>query len=245
MFKDTKNIIILVLLLLLFLIGGISYYRTNNLQSNLNNKENLLSYLQDTMKVYKNDLKQLTYEKSVLKTDFETLKENRDILSDNQNKLISQIERLEKENKTLISAFRVKMKVLIDSIENFNPITIDDTTILFKDSTHNLKYDIIVTGIKPINPSLKMKSLQLFNEQEIDFFWGSKKEGYPEKFSITNTNPYFKIYDIDGFTIPELNKEEIKPTNFQKVKNFLTKDYKGFMIGVGLGGATVYILEKF
>jgi hypothetical protein len=77
------------------------------------------------------------------------------------------------------------------------------------------------------------------NTQKIDFQWkDNRKEGYPISFSVINTNPYFKVTDIQSYIIPEIIKSELKPNIWQKIGQ-RSKTLGGkaviFSVGVGVG----------
>jgi hypothetical protein len=65
-----------------------------------------------------------------------------------------------------------------------------------------------------------------------------KEKDYPVKGTIVNSNPYIKTNEMDSFIIPEVKKEDIKPTFWQKTKKSaknVVKTGKWVIIGVGVG----------
>jgi hypothetical protein len=82
----------------------------------------------------------------------------------------------------------------------------------------------------------------------VNFHWkDDRKEGYPISFNVINTNPYFKVHDIQSYAIPELTREKVKPTFWQKVGQF-GKSTGGkltiFGIGVGVGAIAISALQN-
>ena len=100
-----------------------------------------------------------------------------------------------------------------------------------------------------VKPTLMFNKFLLPNEQFIDFHWNdNKKEGYPVSFSVTNTNQFFKTIDIDSYIIPNIDKEVLDPTGWQKFTKWTVKNGK-IIITVGVGaaagaGITYYLLTR-
>ena len=123
-----------------------------------------------------------------------------------------------------------------------------DKTVEFKNKTKDINYSFIGNNVKPFDETkpitLDILNLSFPNEQAIDFHWkDNKKEGYPIAFSVTNTNKYYNVYNIESYAIPNLDKEEIAPTNWQKFKKWVGGNSDSAVkigIGVGIG----YLLFK-
>jgi hypothetical protein len=91
---------------------------------------------------------------------------------------------------------------------------------------------------------LFIDSLNLYNKQFIEFHWlNERKDGYPVSFTVRNSNPYFKTYDIESYIIPEVQKSQLKPNIWQKTGNFYRKNRVPFAVGVGAGILTYIILK--
>jgi hypothetical protein len=96
-----------------------------------------------------------------------------------------------------------------------------------------------------LNPTLTFQYLTLPNTQFIEFHWkNDKKVGYPVAFSVTNTNDYFRIINIDSYIIPEIKQSTLKPTFWSKVGDFFTKS-GGKLIWFGAGGVGGAVLYHF
>jgi acetamidase/formamidase len=234
---DFKSIIIIVLLILLLLTGGALYIKgikNDMLKEKVSERDKFLAVLNDSLTVVKNKNGELEYSKKSLQNDIKFLEKNYQSLSDNQKLLLNEV----KNNKQIIAAMRAEMVVLIQDIKNGNATIINDTTISFSDSTKNLIYTIEVSGVKPSNkPELTIKEIELPNTTTVKFEWEKEKD-YPVKGTIVNSNPYIKTNEMDSFIIPEVKKEDIKPTFWQKTKKSaknVVKTGKWVIIGVGVG----------
>ena len=100
---------------------------------------------------------------------------------------------------------------------------------------------------KDYDSKLYINSLILPNDQKISFNWDRSRVGYPVSFSITNSNEYFKVVDLDSYVIPELNKSKIKPNGWQKIGNFFGSSGEKiavFGFGLGLGALGVFLLVQ-
>jgi hypothetical protein len=117
--------------------------------------------------------------------------------------------------------------------------------VQFVKNDSTMKYDLIVHNVQPIDlelPKLEFKKFELPNTQFIEFHWkDERKEGYPISFSVTNSNPYYKVYNIDSYAIPELNKVELKPNFWQKLAKF-SKSTGGKIAFFGVGVVTGAVL---
>ena len=237
---DIKTIIIFVLLILLS-IGGWYHFNSNGkLNDRLKQQEKLTITLQDTIRVKELKNGELEYEKKTIQADLNDLENENLNLNDNQQKLLKEIKRISKEVE-VISAAYVDMKVELKGLIDNDPVEIDSTSVRFANSTDSIEYDIKIDNVQPLPtkiPSLEFSTLSLPNEQVVSFNWGGKKDGYPVSLSIKNSNPFFKVNDVDSYAIPELTKEEVNPTFWQKVKKFPQKTSGKvtiFLLGLGTG----------
>ena len=100
-----------------------------------------------------------------------------------------------------------------------------------------------VNAFPKIKPELVFKNLQFNNTQIIDFHWkDNKKEGYPIAFSVSNSNPYFEVVNIESYAIPEL-KREIKPTFWKRIGSG-ANEYGKPLLFFGIGVGTLWLLLK-
>ncbi len=235
--ENIKNILIIALLII-GIILSISYCSTKHSSDKKDEKiqenYNVLRVLTDSVKTYKDKNGELVSFKNSFQNDMKTLKENYELMSSNQKALYNEL----KDNKKVITAMRAELNVKIDSLSNKDHYTISDdsTSITFSDSTKDLKYDITVKGITVSDhPELDINNLELPNNQIITHEWASDGG---VKINIKNSNPYFKVNDVDGYVIPEITKETIKPNKFKKFLNSAGK----VAIGIGIGALAVFTI---
>lgn len=216
-------------IIILLIMHKCQVVETEKLSKKVQENYNLLRVSNDSLRVYKDKNGQLVYEKNSLQNNFKTLNANYNILSENQKALVNEV----KKTKNLIAAVRTEMIVKLDSINNTNVEIINDSTgVAFKDSSEFIKYDIEVTGVKPIEPKLLIKELELPNHQIVTHEFA--KDG-GVKVSVKNSNPYFKVTDVDGYIIPKITQETVKPNKLKKIWSDVKK------IGGGAVGGAVLV----
>lgn len=238
-----------IIVVLLFLIFGISY-----LLMNMNKKHNfeldtankLTIALTDTAIKYQNSYNEIVTEKKTLQTSVENLQSENIALSDSKRELMNRVEKLKKD-KNVINAALIESRVRITNLyDSLNLITtVDSNGIYFNGNSKYLNYNISVLNAVPrfgYKPKLRIDSLNLLNKQMIDFSWGEKDEGYPVSFSVSNSNPYFETYNIESYAIPELNKKDIDPTAWGKIKKWMGNNWQNGLY-FGAGAALMYIVK--
>jgi hypothetical protein len=197
---------------------------------------NLSKALLDTLHHFQTKEGDWGAEKRTMQTELSTLKDDNLNLNANQKALIKEVERQNK-TATTIAAALVELSAKVEGLTNDNAI-VTDTTVNFPFNSVDLKYNLTVSNVKPIEfkrPILRINSLEFPNTQKINFHWkDDKEEGNPIAFSVTNTNQYFKITDIQSYAIPELKKKEIKPNFWNKVGKF-SKTTGGKIVFLGAG----------
>ena len=242
---DKRNIIILILLLLL-LFGGFQYFRNGSQhKKELQKQENLRNALSDSVKIYRNKEHEWVAEKLTIQAETKDLKDKNLKLTANQTDLIRRVDEINKKNQVITAAL-IEMGAKIDGLVNNKPVIQNDSTIQFTTKTDSIDYDIRVHNVKQFGlnqPSLEFNKFSLPNKQLVEFHWkDDKKEGYPISFTVTNTNPYYKVYNLDSYAIPELDKTKVKPTFWNKLGDF-SKTWGGravfFGIGVVAGAAII------
>lgn len=243
--------------LVLVLIGLIVFFfimwrmESNSATKNKDKYETevkLKEALLDTVHIYKNKEDEWVSEKKTLQTTIKYLDQNIGVLSSSQKELLVRIKNIEKSN-TIIAAALIKTNVVVDSINNIVGGIVDSSknTVTFRDSIPNLQFDFTMHMVKPVSanikPLLSINKIILPNTQFVDFYWkNDKKEGYPISFSVTNSNKYFKTYDINSYAIPELDKPIIKPNGWQKTGAWFKKNgQKITYVGVGVAAAIVVL----
>lgn len=246
---DGKTVIILVLLLLLILGAGYHFNKLSEKNAKILEKENLSKALTDSVHHYKNKEGEWVSEKLTLQSSLKDLNDKNLILTSNQKELIKAVQDINKHNQ-VIDAAMIDMGVKLDGLKSSEQVIETDSTEKFvsnpKDTT--LNYEIIVNNVKRFNPSilptLDFKKFQLPNKQTVEFHWkNDKKEGYPVTFTVTNSNPYYKVYNIDSYAIPELTRPNVKPTFWEKLGK-LSKSTGGKIVFVGIGFVAGAVLVK-
>lgn len=212
---------------------------------------NLTKALSDTLHHFKTKEGDWGVEKRTLQTDLSNLTSKNQVLTENQQKLVKQVEQQNKTSQTIAAAL-IQLQAEVKGIKNDHPVISTDSSQQFVDTTNtNFQYDIAVFNVKPLEfkrPTLSINRVSFPNTQTVNFHWkDDRKEGYPVSFSVINTNPYFKVSDIQSFAIPELTREKVKPTFWQKVGQF-GKSTGGkvaiFGIGVGVGALAISALQN-
>jgi hypothetical protein len=238
-FNTILNIILIVFVYFLY-----TSYNTQIEDSKKNQEmtEKLMYALQDSMRIVIKANGEMSYERKTLQAELKDLKRENLNLNANQRFLLSQIE----STKNLISAGLVDISVRLSGMTNNNSNFTNDSTVNFTYNSDSLKYNIDIKGVakyKNLKPSMTFNNIETPNKMVVDFKWGEKKEGYPVSFSVTNTNPLYKVNDIQSYAIPQLDKREVKPTRWQKFKRKYIKIGK-YGVGVGLGAGMGLLLLK-
>lgn len=242
---DIKTIIIAILVILLLIGSGlyINSIRKHNLQHSQDEK--LQRALTDTLRTYKDKNGKLVYEKLTLQADVKDLRDKNITLTEAQKDLLKAVDKLNKDNK-LISAAIVQMSAKIDGLTDNDPVEINDHSVRFAANSDSINYDIVIDNVKPIEsftPSLQFKKFELPNTQTVSFKWGEKKYGYPVSFSVTNSNPYYRVQNIESYVIPSLQKEELSPNFWNKLGKF-SKKTTGRVVTFGIGVGVGYLLLR-
>lgn len=249
--KNNRWAIALVIILLL--LGGLQRNAVNKWKDRYQTEVKLKNALVDSVDYYVNSYGEVVAEKLTLQASVKDLEKIRDELSASQRELLKRVKEANKKN-TVIAAALVEAEAIIDSLLTAGTVVINskDTTITFSDTTKHLEYELIVGKVIPVlkdvEPTLLFQYLRLPNKQEIRFEWeDNKKEGYPIKFSISNSNPYYKVNEINSYAIPNLKKEPIDPTGWEKIVLWLDNNGKYVKWGVGgiaVGAGGTYMLMK-
>ena len=251
----------LILLVILIILGQYFTIRLKNnkiadLKDKYTTEVKLKDALLDSVKFYKNKRDELVAEKLTIQETIKNLEKMYGQLTESQKELIQRIKEMDKKN-SIIAAALIKSEIKIDSLIHVTtpggPVTNVDTIkheVNFIDSTSTyFRYNIEIGKVLPlyplIKPSLLFKSVEIPNEQFLEFHWkNDKKKGYPVSCSISNSNRYIKIIGLESYAIPPLDKLKLNPNGWQKIGNFFIKNGRTlFYIGVGAGtGAGAYWL---
>ena len=235
--------IIIVLLIILYFFN----MRNNTLSDKVDTEVKFRIALLDTMKTYQNKYKEVENEKKSLQVSVKELNKAKDQLSESQKYLLERVNNLSKKY-TEIAAALVETNVILDGLRNDNAnVNKKDSTISFVLKTKDLEYNILVGNVSPSKiskPYLAFNDFKLPNKQIVDFHWkNDKKEGNPISFSVSNSNKYFNVVNIESYVIPELNKEVIKPTFWNKLGTVF-KSTGGNVVYIGAGVGLGYLLFK-
>jgi hypothetical protein len=247
-FLLNKTNIIIIVIAAVIIFGGAYFYdnKLNNLRNELQIERNLKMALIDSVEYYTNKHNEVVAEKLTLQVKLKDLGKINDDLSVNQKELLNRLFEIEKE-KEIIAAALVDMQFKVDSLLDNGVVTVQDSSVTFSKINDNINYKIRVNNVRPIDsyePSLYFEQINIFNRQFIEFHWEDNKDyGYPVSFSITNTNPYFLVNDVDSYIIPEIKKVEVKPTFWQKFGETL-KSGKDNVIWIGVGAGLMFLLTK-
>ena len=247
----------IVVILILLLVGGGIFKIQNNRIKEWKDKHQtevkLRNALIDSVDYYQNELGETVAEKLTLQTTVKNLEEINEDLTASQQELLRRVKQADDENKVIAAAL-IEAQATIDSLmgDGWVVVNPEDSTINFSDSTEFLLYDITIGNAfasSPLkDPTIMFNHWNMPNKQFIDFQWkDNKKEGYPVTFSVSNSNPYFKTQNINSYIIPEIQKEVLDPTGWQKVGKWFTKNGKiiGFVAGgVVIGATGTYILMQ-
>jgi hypothetical protein len=227
---------IIIQLIIVFLL--FQYHQTveNNLETKLKEQTSLTRAMRAEMTQLKNQDNELVSSKISLNADLEEVKKNYEYLSTNQKKIV---DRMSKDKKSFAGTI-ADMEVRMGSL-TVDGSAVNDSTVSFSVESDTISFKAKVNGVAPLNnnPKLEIKDLKIPNDMSVVFNWGEKKDGYPSTVSIVNSNPLFKVNNIDSYVIPEIRKEEIKPTFFQRMGRTFNTSKTPFIIGVGVGAAGV------
>jgi hypothetical protein len=227
--KHWKYIFLIILIIYLIISIRIKDAKIYRLGVQNSISETLL----DTVKIYKNKLDELTYEKQAFNVKFSELKNSYDRLDEEGKAFVNRIRILENENKKLIAATSVSQIITVDTIINIEPIkdTINNT-LQFKSDPKNefLTYDFLI-GIVP--PKLTIQELTMKNDIYISHKFNN--DNTRVLVNVNNSNPYFTVNDINSYVIPIDKKSHFK--------NYVVVGGVGIGIGIGLTGALLLLLK--
>jgi len=247
----------IALVIILMLVGGGLIKIQNNKIKNLNTKYKsevkLKNALLDTVHTYKDKEGNWVAEKLTIQGRLEDLLADSARLTKSQKRLLNQVNNANKEN-TVLTAALIRAEFIIDSLMHTGGVIIDTTnkTVEFTEFNNpDINYDFKAFGILPFpvnsKPTLLIKSLNLPNEQFIKFQWDNdKRADYPVSFSVTNTNKYVKVHDVNSYAIPTATQELLNPNGWQKIGIWMKKndDVLKIIGGAAIGVGGTYIIMK-
>jgi len=253
--KNIKNITVVLLLLLFGINIFLFQLRTNHLKDTITSERKLNEALKDSVQFFQTNNGELVAEKRTLQGDIKDLLNKNTGLSKEQKDLLLTVNRLNKEwrkDRVIFAGATIKYKSLIDSLNTVIAVASNIDTLSNKvsfvnnDTSSNFIYNIDILNVRPnpLNyiPKIKINGLDFPNTQTITFNWDiNDRKDYPVSFSVLNTNKYYKVYNIESFVIPELNKNIIDPNGWQKTWRWIKVNGKyilvggaGILVGVGI-----------
>lgn len=254
--KNNRWAILLVIILMLVGSGIYNFQRNkiDRLDSKYKSEVKLKNALTDSISVFKDKEGNWVTEKLTIQGRVDNLLEDSTRLTASQKQLLLKVEDGNKKN-TILTAALIKSNFIIDSLKHGGIVDVDTTnkTVKFTELINpDIRYDFLATGVLPFpinsKPSLFINNLTLPNDQFIEFHWDDdKKADYPIAFSVTNTNKYVKVYDVNSYAIPALQKTDIDPTGWEKFGAWMNRNQKymkWFGGGALVGGGVGYIIFK-
>jgi hypothetical protein len=243
--RSLKNVIILLLLF----FGGFVVFQYFGNDRDWSDKYNLSTKLSealaDSVEHFKTENGELGAEKRTLQGNIDDILKENDNLSKNQESLLNTIKRINKEHrgeKEVWAAARITYETLIDSMNNViataaNIDTVNNVVSFVQtDTAAHFIYDLDVLGVRPypesIVPEMRFNKVDFPNAQTITFqFDKTKRKDFPVSFTVLNTNQYYKVYDLDSYTIPNIQKEVVNPTTGQKIWKWFKINGKYVLVG--------------
>lgn len=246
-----NHLLIVVILLLLFGMGTTIYFqrnRINTLKNKVDTEVKLKDALLDSMKVYKNKEGEWTAEKLTIQATIKELSKMYGQLTASQQELMNRVKELNKKNDVIVAAL-IQANVKIDSLLSTGKPVIDSVnkTIIFPEvSNPDLQYHIQARNVVPafanVKPSLFIIDLTMPNKSFVSFQF-DKVKGNPVSFSVSNSNKYFQIANIESYAIPGIKPDMVSPTGWQKTWGWIKKNGTIIIVGVGAAAAGHYLLK--
>ena len=188
--------------------------------------------------------------RSTIQADNALLKSAKDQLTKDQKELLARVKDANKKN-VLITAALIKTQIKLDSVLNGTAVVDDSAkTVTFysNKADTNINYELKAVDVKrsDINkmPTLKFVKFEMSNTSFVKFQWDKKsRTDYPVSFSVSNSNKYFTTANIESYAIPELQKDLVKPSFWNKLGTGIKTSGK-YGIGIGIGVGLGYLLFK-
>ena len=216
----------ILVILILGISFGVYYYIKTNEVTKLKAQNNVLLAVNDTLRIYKNKLGSLIYEKQAINVKYTDLKKMYDLLDRGNKELFDKMTTLERKNK-LITATNIKQAATIDSLLDLKPIEVSPNLFQFKDSTKYLQYSMFFNTSITKSPTLLIDRINIPNS----IYVSHKFEKDKIIVSVSNSNDlYYRVNDINSYIIPIEAKK--------KRSNWLVSGLVGF------GGGILIMLLK-
>jgi hypothetical protein len=247
-----KSILIIGIIIIILFGGGFGLFnnKLNKANQKLSQQINLNRALKDSITYTINKYNEVVANKLTLQASLKELKKRNNDLTNNQKELVERIKNLKNKNN-LISAALVESEVKIDSLKDLlsdsTIVNENDSTITFIENNDSLNYDITIGKVfaasKKYDPTFSINNLSIPNKQFITFEFEDEDKYYqtPIKFTISNSNPFVKTLNADSYTIPEINKDALNPSFWDKVDKFFDKPTVKIIGGAILFGGGTYV----
>jgi hypothetical protein len=241
---DFKNTLLIIILVLTCLGIGYGWYNSNQKKSvEIEMRIKLENALADTIQTYQNQRGEWVSEKLTMQGNLDDVINLAEGLNKEKQELLKRVKEINKQ-KEVIAAALFSAESKIDSLLNIDVEIINDSTLAFSDSTVQYNYNIVVGNVqqfKTNNPYLLINKFSVPTDFFVSFNWNkNKREFYPVSFTVTPTNQYVSISNIESYAIPEINPVELKSTGWIKIGNFFKERWQDIIIG-GAGFAGGYI----
>lgn len=251
---NITTLIIISIIILIVFGGGFSLMNISNnrLKANLEEERKLVSSLNDSLSMRINKYGEVVNEKLTLQTSIRRLDDLNNKLTEDQRNLLNRLRTNERE-KSIINAALIKANFIIDSLLHGGDVLIGDSAITFIETKNPyIQYSIDILDVMPINsnltPRMLFRHLNIPNDTYVEFFWkDDRKEGYPISFSVTNTNKFMMVHNIESYAIPSLQKEVLSPNGWQRFNQWL--DVTGgntgrYILGGAIGFTAAVLIFK-
>jgi hypothetical protein len=246
-----NHLLIVVIVALLLGLGTTVYFQRksiNNLKNKVETEVKLKDALLDSMKIYINKEGEWTAEKLTIQATIKELSKMYGQLTESQKELMDRVKELNKKNDVIVAAL-IQSNVKIDSLLGTGKAVIDSVNknITFPEiSNPDLQYHIQAKNVVPafpnVKPTLYILDLTMPNKSFVSFQF-DKVKGNPISFSVSNSNKYFHVANIESYAIPGINKDIVKPTGWQKTWGFIKKNGTIIIIGAAGLAAGHYLIK--
>ncbi len=249
-FLTPTHLSLLAAILLLLVGFGAERCQRQNLQTQWEENARLQGALQDSVRVTRLANGQLRHEKKTLQGTLSQVKAHNSQLNQQQKELLAQVAILSKKPKAqggLIAAGSIAYETGIKKPLPSVPATATDTAnvVDFTYQSDTLRYQARLRGVRidsTSRPRLQLTDLQLPNVATVAFQWGTKKEGYPVSFSVQNSNPLYRVSNVESYAIPELRPEIRRRTRAGRLLQTIAKGVKIALPALVVGAGAGYVL---
>ncbi len=247
----TNPTLLVIVLLLVVLAFGAERCQRQGLETKIEETQRLQLALQDSLRITHLRNGQLRYEKKTLQGTISQVSAQNSQLNKQQKELLTYVKEQAKKPKRdggLIAAGSVVYETGINKPLPSVPATVSDSVdvVDFAYESDTLRYRARLRGVRidsTSRPRLQLTALSLPNTATVAFQWGTKKEGYPVSFSVQNSNPLYRVSNVESYAIPELRPEIRRRTRVGRWLVGLAKAGKVVVPGL-VGAGAGYVLGR-